>query len=235
MRIEEAETYYSMGLFDEALSIYENILSNQPEPTDLNKSELNEKIKNIKKEKKKREKDDLETFSKIGLSRIQKISAVAENAPAIHDSAYALTELGLWKDALKEYKKLLVIDYQSEKIFPELAKCLLKASSPPDVSRALEEILKDEGLQDTRKGHIYFHIGLDMEKREQNRLALELYRSAADLDPQNEAFRNKLEAHIAAQSPGSKYDVLLRENLVTTNQLQEALKISKKTKKSVDF
>ncbi|MFH1487550.1 MAG: ATPase, T2SS/T4P/T4SS family [Pseudomonadota bacterium] len=235
IRIEEAETYYSMGLFDEALSIYENILSIQPEPTAINKSDLDEKINHIKKEKERLEKNDLETFSKIGLLRIQKIAAVAENAFAIHDSAYALTELGLWKDALKEYKKLLCIDYQSEKIFPEFAECLLKSFSPSDVIRELEEILKDDGLLSTRKGHILFHIGLDMEKRAQNSLALELYRSAVDLDPPNEEFRTRLQAHIAAQSSGSKYDSLLRKKLVTTDQLQQALKLSKKTGKSVEF
>ncbi|MCK4984726.1 MAG: Flp pilus assembly complex ATPase component TadA, partial [Desulfobacterales bacterium] len=74
-----------------------------------------------------------------------------------------------------------------------------------------------------------------MEKRDQRDQALELYETAAKINPKNEDITNKLNSLQSSISSSSRYDYLLRNKLVTTNQLQEALAICKKIGKSVEF
>jgi type II secretory ATPase GspE/PulE/Tfp pilus assembly ATPase PilB-like protein len=74
-----------------------------------------------------------------------------------------------------------------------------------------------------------------MEKKSQNELAAELYKKAAEVDPQNSEITEKLNSLSSKISSSSRYDYLLSKKFVTTNQLQEALAISKKIHKSVEF
>ena len=60
-------------------------------------------------------------------------------------------------------------------------------------------------------------------------------KSASDLDPENESLKEKKESVIASLSSGSRYDYLLNMKLVTSEQLQKALALSKKARKSVEF
>ena len=74
-----------------------------------------------------------------------------------------------------------------------------------------------------------------MEKRNHKDLALELYEFARDLDTENEEIGNKLASVMSSISSCSKYDYLLNHNMVTTEQLQKALALSKRTRKSVEW
>ncbi|MCK4988019.1 MAG: Flp pilus assembly complex ATPase component TadA, partial [Desulfobacterales bacterium] len=74
-----------------------------------------------------------------------------------------------------------------------------------------------------------------MEKRDQRDQALELYETAAKIDPKNQEIKEKLNSIKSSISTSSRYDYLLKNKLVTTNQLQEALAICKKIGKSVEF
>jgi len=82
---------------------------------------------------------------------------------------------------------------------------------------------------------IKFWLGRQLEKKEHTDLAYELYQTAAEIDSSNEKIVDRLNSLKAKISSSSRYDYLIRNKLVTTSQLQEALAIAKKLKKSVDI
>ena len=53
--------------------------------------------------------------------------------------------------------------------------------------------------------------------------AVRLYKLARDADPENDEIKEKINVITASLSTGSKYDYLLNENLMNTEQLKEAL------------
>ena len=233
-RLEEAETYYSMGLLDESLSIYENIISDISELDPQNRETINERINLLKKEAKEKEKRLSRTISPEDMSVIREALSIENNASEILDSATSLKELGLLKEAIDEYEKLFEFDYPPENIIPELVDCLMSVHPPSLVMERIEEILNQQSLSALERGQIKFRLGLDMERRDQKDLARDLYQDALKVDPQNMEIKNKLDFVLASISSGSKYDYLLDAKILSPDQLQKALDISKKPKKSVE-
>ncbi|NNL40987.1 MAG: type II/IV secretion system protein, partial [Desulfobacterales bacterium] len=86
-----------------------------------------------------------------------------------------------------------------------------------------------------KRARIKFYFGKEMDRRDHKDQALDLYKTAAKLEPDDAEIIKRLDAIQANLSSGSKYDYLLRQEKVTTDQLQKAFALSKKMKKSVEF
>ena len=234
-KIKEAEVYSSMGLAVESLGVYEQILSDNP---DLDLEGLNiisKKIGLLKKEIADREKTDGHIVSAEEVSAFKESMSGCEEVPAILDSASAFKELGLFGDAVSEYEKLFRLEYPSEVIIPDLTECLLRLHSPFKAVEEAEKIINDNDLAKEEMAQIKFRLGLEMEERNHKELAVELYESAGHIDPENGEIKNKISSVMASISLGSKYDYLLNHKMVNTEQLQKALALSKKTRKSVEW
>jgi type II secretory ATPase GspE/PulE/Tfp pilus assembly ATPase PilB-like protein len=233
-KIREAKVYHSMGFLNETLDIYEEILLNTPRlsPSDL--EIIKKKMHLLKEEIENSRKTHTHEISAEDISIIKKAVSIQGSVPEILDSASALRELGLIEEAIAEYKKLFRLDYPAEKIISELAVCLFKIYSPLKVIEHIESLTRDQNLSDQR-ATIKFMLGLEMEKRDNKDLALDLYRSAVNLDPENMEIKDKLSSLTASFVSGSRYDYLINKKMVTADKLQKALAISKKTKKSVEF
>ena len=234
-KINEAEVYHSMGLLKESLGIYEEILSDTTEFDPHEMESIKDRINLLRKAIKDHEKGPAQEISSECLSIIKKSLTIHGSVPEILDNASALTELGLIEEAISEYGKLFHLEYPSEKIIPDLAACLFKIYSPFKVIEHIERVTNDQNVSDRDRAHIKFMLGLEMEKRDNKDLALELYRSAESIDPENVEIKNKLSSSMVSLAAGSKYDYLITKKMVTTEQLQQALGISKKTRKSVEF
>jgi type II secretory ATPase GspE/PulE/Tfp pilus assembly ATPase PilB-like protein len=144
-------------------------------------------------------------------------------------------ELGLLDEAMKEYGKLFHLGYFLEDIFPEITECLIKLFKPSEFIEQINRMISKDGLADHEKARIKFVLGLEMEKRGHQEIALNLFQSSASLDPNNQRIKSRLESTIAARSTGSKYDYLISKKLVSTAQLQKALRLSKKSSKSIEY
>ncbi|MCD4715606.1 MAG: GspE/PulE family protein [Desulfobacterales bacterium] len=234
-RIKEAEVYHSMGLTVESLGIYEQILSERPELDAKGYETITEKISRLKKEIADREVTDKQLVSAEDVSAFKESLSGCEEIPAIIDSASAFKELGLLGDAVSEYEKLFMLEFPIETIIPDLVECLFRLHSPSRAVEEAEKIVSDHVLGKKEMAQIKFRLGLEMEERNHKDLALELYESAGDLDPENGEIRNKLSSVMASISSGSKYDYLLNQKMVNTEQLQKALALSKKSRKSVEW
>ncbi len=234
-RMKEAEVYYSMGLLEESLAAYEALLSELPQEDRASRSGIDERLEQLREEL---ESDgDLHTtddFSTRDLSFLRQTFAADEDNTAILESAQAFQELGLYNEAISEWEKLIDRGYPLEDVIAGIMGCLVKSKSPGKVITHLEGMLDGKDLDPKVKARIKSEIAEVMEKRGQEESALTLFREAAQLDPENRDIRKKLDSAKSGAVIGSRYDYLLQKELVTAVQLQKALSMAKKAKKSVE-
>ncbi|UCG67634.1 MAG: Flp pilus assembly complex ATPase component TadA [Deltaproteobacteria bacterium] len=224
-----------MGLLAESLSAYEKILSDIPTLDSHNREKVEQTIGQVKKEIVDEEQANVENVSTEDISILKKAVSNNENVQAVLASASAWKELGLYGEAVAEYEKLFQLDCHSGKIVSEMVACLSVTHSLSKVVEHVEKIVNKQKLGKKEKVQIKFRLGMEMEKRGEKELALDLYRSAKQIDPDDKEVKKKLDSIIASLSSGSKYDYLLNQKMVTPEQLHKALGLSKKMNKSVEF
>ena len=244
-KIKEAEACHSMGMIDEALTLYEQILSLLSDEDDPNAEAFRSKISQLRKERETREITESQGLSAEEITLFRKNLSLHDDVPTILDGARALKELGLLEEATVEYEKLLQfdfaksdyskLDYSPAQIVVDFLTCLLQTKQAREVVKKAFKVIYQHQLSDKENAQIQCWLGSEMEKRGQRDQALELYESAAKIDPESKEIANKVNSLTSSISTSSRYDYLLRNKLVNTNQLQEALAISKKIGKSVEF
>ena len=148
--------------------------------------------------------------------------------------AVSLRELGLLEKAVGEYESLLDTDCPPSRIIPGLVACLGKTHSPSKIIQKIDEAVHGLRLNDLRIAQIKFVLGLENERRGHEDLALEMYKAALEADPKNAKIEKKIRQVVSKLYSGSRYDYLLRNNRVTSDQLRRALALSKKNKQSVE-
>lgn len=233
-KINEAEVCFSMGLYDEALSIFNQVLDDFPSLDDDTKKKVQNKRDEIKALLEEQEGDEAGSVSTEEISMLKKSLSGQEDAPAILDSASAFKDLGLFEEALAEYEKILLLEHPPENVIPDIVDCLLKLYSPNDLFDKILKVVGDQRLDVEKRGLVKYHFGLEMEKRDYRDLALDLYEEAEKDTPEEPELLKRIETLRSRLSSGSKYDFLLRQQLVTTEQLQKAAALSKQTRKSVE-
>ena len=245
IKIKEAETCYSMGMLHEAVTLYEQVLQGLPRKDGQILETMRLKIEKIKKEMSKQEAADKRGFTAEDISIFKKTLSVTGDVPTLLDGAAALKELGLIDEAIAEYEKLLEfdyskfdyskLDYSPAKIICDYLDCLLEIKQPGEVVKEAYVIIYKHNLKEKETAEIKYWLGLKLEKKDHTDLAYELYETAAEIDPSNRKIQEKLASIKAKISSSSRYDYLVRNKIVTTQQLQEALAIAKKMKKSIDY
>ncbi|MGD9282007.1 MAG: ATPase, T2SS/T4P/T4SS family [Desulfobacterales bacterium] len=245
MKIKEAETCYSMGMIDEALSLYEKALALSSDQEIDGNGDIRNRINDLHKELEVRKTAENQNLSPESINLFKKNLAMANDVPTILDGARALKELGLIEEATAEYEKLIQLDFAEsdyakldctpDQIVLDYLTCLLQTEQAREVVKKAYKVIYRYSLTDKETARIQFWLGCEMEKRDQRDPALELFETAFKIDPNNAEICKKLESLKSDISTGSRYDYLLRNEMVTTNQLQEALSISKKIGKSVEF
>ena len=234
-KLKEAEAYRSMGLLEDSVVIYEQILSLEKELDNGTKDSIEEKIVEMKDEIENLVKPGIQSVAAEDIAFFKNKLSISEDIPHTIDSAAAFKELGLFKEALTEYEKLLQKDFPWHDIIPDIAACLLKCCGPSEIVKHTEDILNDKEIDNTKKAEIKFRLGLEMEKRDLKVLAGELFESAGKSDPENEEIKNRLSLIGSEQTTHSRYDHLVSLNKITAQQLQQVLAQSKKSSKSVEF
>ncbi|MDH3878904.1 MAG: hypothetical protein OET18_13740, partial [Desulfobacterales bacterium] len=245
LKIKEAETCHSMGMIDEALALYEQVLSLSSDQDVGGNGDIENKISGLREELALREVDENQGLRPEDITLFRKNLSLSDDVPTILDGARALKELGLVEEAAVEYEKLLKfdfeksdyanLDYSPAQIVVDYLTCLIQTENAREVVKKAYKVIYQHKLTDKETAEIQFWLGCEMEKMDQRDPALELFETAAKIDPNHAKLCQKLEALKSNFSTSSRYDYLIRNEMVTTNQLQEALSISKKIGKSVEF
>ena len=234
-KINEAEIYRSMGLLSESLGVYESVLSDLPASDIDNQDKIKQKISQINREIVEQEEVDKQDISSEDISILKNGASDEEDVQAVLASAAAWKELGLYGEAVAEYEKLFTLDCHPGKIVSEMVACLSVTHTPSNIVEHVETIVDKQKLGKKEKVQIKLRLAMEMEKRGQKELALDLYRSAKKIDPEDKDIKKKLDTIIGSLSSGSKYDYLLNQKMVTPEKLQKALALSKRMGKSVEY
>lgn len=234
-KLDTAEAYHEHGLYRESLEIYLSILNDNANLDKLTKKSVQAQIKFLQdKIMELDEEGGQPELSSEEVSTIKKTWSDDEGAPEIIDSAKAFSELGLYKEALTEYVKLLKINHPVASLFPGFADCFFEIHSPSKTPVQLNKMLAKLKIEKARIGEIKYRFGIELEKKGTKDLALELYKEVKNEYPNYEGIAAKIESLEGVKSYDSKYGYLLDKKIVTTAQLQTALALSKKTGKSVE-
>ncbi len=235
VRIKEAEIYRSMGLLKESLGIYEELLSVIPEHEPDNLEIINKQVPILKEELKDLD-ESVPEISQKDISLIKEVVSTDGSDPVeILNSATAFKELGLLEEAMVEYEKLFEMDYPAAKIIPDFGECLLEVFSSDEAVERMEQTINKQNLKNQQMAQIRFSFGLQLEHRGHKDLSVIQFKIASRNDPENEEIKEKLDLRTPTVSRGSRYSYLLKTDATTVAQLQKALDISKKIKKSVEF
>ncbi len=244
-KLKEAETCHSMGMMADALQVYEQVLASLPGRDGQTRETVVARINLLRKDMEDQEKAENKGFTQEDISIFKKTLSTRDDVPTLLDGAAALKELGLMEEAIAEYEKLLNIDYSkfdySEtdyspiKIVCDYLACLLEVKSPQEVVKEAYKVIYKQNIKEKETAQVKFWLGLQFEKKDHLDLAYDLYEAAAGIDPSHTEVIERLSALKARISSSSRYDYLIRNKIVTTNQLQEALAIAKKMNKSVEF
>jgi type II secretory ATPase GspE/PulE/Tfp pilus assembly ATPase PilB-like protein len=223
-----------MGLFSESLAIYEKILPSVPSQSEDVMETIRGRIGLLRQEIAKEDATSVPGVSAKEISWIREAISSSGDLSAILDSASAFQEMGLHEEAVNEYAKLLGENFPLEKIVPALSESLLKLHSPAHVAAGLNALLESAPLDSGKASRVKHLVGVELEKRDQRDAAHDLYKAAAELNPSDAEIAKSLASVVAAFASGSKYDYLLRERMVTTDQLQKAFGLAKKSNRSVE-
>lgn len=235
-KIDTAVAYDEHGLYRESLEIYNSILADYKSIDNLTKKSVLAQINRLNELIKKIDDDNLtQELTTEELSTIKKTWSDNESAPEIVDSAKAFSELGLHKEAFTEYLKLLKLNYPIERLFPGISDSLFNINPHSNTLFYLKNIFEKYQIDRIKENDIKFKFGLELEKKDFNKFALELFKDIKLLDPNYPNINIKIESIEGLKSYDSRYGYLLEEKYVTKAQLQSALVLSKKTGKSVEY
>ncbi len=224
-----------MGLLDESIAVYEGIISQAPDSETSSRENIRERIAELRREIDELDRADADAISAKEIAFVKETLAIKDDLGAMRESASSFQELGLYKEALEEYKSLLKKGFQVGAIVSEMVPCLVNITPSNELMLRVEELADQAGLEDRARTKFKFAVGLEMERKDQKNLAIDFYRSAQKHEPANDEIKVRLDSVLTALSSTSKYDYLINQKLVSSHQLQQALAQSKKTDKSVDF
>ena len=160
-KINEAETYRTMGLLDESLGVYQQILKGIQELDPTRQESIRQNILGLKKQI-GQAKVEGQNLSPKDISTFKESVSNVDSVPVTLDSASAFRELGLYNEAVSEYEKLFGLDYPPEKIIHEMAGCLFKIHSPSAAVKEVERMAKERGFGSKEKARIKFRLGMEI-------------------------------------------------------------------------
>ncbi|MCX5882928.1 MAG: ATPase, T2SS/T4P/T4SS family [Deltaproteobacteria bacterium] len=236
-KIREAEMYQSMGLLEASLEIYSRLLSGSRISDPQLKESIQSRVTSLRAQIQELEKEDVGVgkVSQKEISILQTSPIADEAAETLMENAAAFKELGLVKESVVEYEKAFAKNPFAPDLMNRLMDCLFQLDTPRQVMDHISNLIRTQGLGKLEQAKLVFGVGLEFEKREHKDCAIELYKSALEMSPGGKEIELRLNALMAQLAPGSRYDYLINQKLISPGQLQKALVMSQKTRKSVEY
>lgn len=232
-KLKTAEAYETHGLYDEALGLYKTVLE-EAELEEDTRGWINHKVKELGKEIEEKDQDIPYDFTSEEASQAKQGLSDGENATEVRDSAMAFKELGLYREAITEYQKLFQADFSLDDFLENFLECMLSSYAPSEVVGEVDKVIKENKLDDKVALSIKFKLGEELSNRDYKEMAIKCYESIQKTDPIYPKIKETIEAMQPDKRFDSRYDYLLKNDIVKVDQLQKALSLSKKSKKSVE-
>lgn len=234
-RLKEAEVYSTMGLFEESRDVYTRILLEFPDIPSHSRTRIQEEIDRVEAEIAERNDDDIDaSLSTEELSLIREEFSDGEDPEDVFGRGKAFMETRQDGEALEEFQKLLGIDFPAERLLGHLVECVLRLCGPEEAPARVDKLLSESSLGKRERARLKFKLGVELENRGRIEAAIDLYRSARGIIPEDLNMRSALDAKIEGLSKGSRYAYLLNQGWISTENLAEAEAEAKKAGSSVE-
>ncbi len=234
--LNEAKVYNSMGLYEESRDVYTRILARYEDLPPHSRNLLQEQIDRLDRTIEDRNSGDAEALlSDEELSVIHEKFSEADSPIDPHDRAVIFMETGQYAEALDEFRRLLEQKSGIERFLGDLVTCVLRLHGPENAPAFIDGLLTEtSSLGKRERAQIKFKLGDALEKEQSIEAAIEMYRSARGIIPEDLQMRAALDAKIAGLSKDSRYAYLLNQGWITREDMVEVERRADKTRSSVD-
>lgn len=229
----EAEIYRDQGLYKEAQNLYLEVLDANPDLNADERASIQEEIDKLAVSIKAAAGKDAALESK-DVSLIKNMWTDEDNAAETLSSATSLLELGLFKEALEQFSQLLASELPEKEYIPQLASCIWQSQKPSQVPDFVEKLTEEMAIGKPLQAELKEALAAEMERNGHEEQALDVLKSVQALKPDDKDVGERIHKLQEKQTYDSRYSYLLEVKKATTEQLQQALGLSKKTGKSVE-
>ncbi len=225
-KLEEAELYLNHGLYDEAINILNDLLQAADKVlTPEVKSHIENKLKQL--------------LSSGGVNNQGELDQELEphqedEFKQDFENCLGLIEAGFYSEALEDLRILEKAGYKKGLVRMKMGELYLKLDMPFDAIDYLEKALEDPQLPDDLKQEALYQLALTYERTGSVTKAVSTLEKLVQL---NENFRNaktKLESLSQTAQKYGRFYYLIRNGLITGEQLERAKETAKQSKKPIE-
>jgi len=220
-RIREARLYAEQGLIEEARAIYEDVLKTFGDtlPPSL-ADDVKQKVKELSGQEEK--------------SKPLGLEGSGDEFEKAYVNCLGLLEAGFYKQAIKELESLLGFGRNTGLVHAKIAEAYLRLDMPFDALEHLEKAALSKDLSGKERLDCLYLLSLTYEQTGSVVKAIEALKEIVKIDP---LFRNAAQ-HLkdltqTARKFGRFY-YLVKEGLLTEEQLEQAKEIARSVKKSIE-
>ncbi|MCD6320433.1 MAG: Flp pilus assembly complex ATPase component TadA, partial [Candidatus Desulfofervidaceae bacterium] len=158
-----------------------------------------------------------------------------ESVSEVYEKALALKELGLYKEAIEEFKKVLQKEYKVEECIQNIISCYEEQGLKLNAIRFLEDFLNRRKLTTEYKERIQYELGKLYEAVGAYTKALFCFKQITRFKHKFPDLNQKIKSLYIKSKGGSRFDYLIQEKIIQKKDLERAVTESKKQRKSVEF
>ncbi|MFO7817322.1 MAG: ATPase, T2SS/T4P/T4SS family [Thermodesulfobacteriota bacterium] len=222
-KLNEAQLYADQGLFKEAEKIYNQLLKeleNLPETKGTN-LQINQ-VKALRAQFATTENEE------------KKASSAPKKPDELYTEAMAFKELGFNAEAIKIYKQLLLQEYRTYEVAYALISCHKANGERGEAIKLLTSLTRGKQVSETGKDICRYFLSFLYDEICEYSNALNLLAKISNKQEFPD-FNYRLRSLKSKSAGRTRFDYLLSQDMLNQEDLQEALSLSKKTGKSIEF
>ena len=226
-RLAEADLYYGQGLNEEARLICLELMELTGDQSHPLHNEVESRLKRLQI-------DDRETAQSEKTDFITGPEDLEEDHDKKFSSCIGLMEAGFHSEAIEELKALLKTGYRPGIIQAKIGESYLQLDMPFESLECLQRALSDPQLSKDKRLDILYKLALTHERTGAVPKAIEALEQIIRLDP---AFRNakqRLEELSQSAQKYGRFYYLIRNQLLSEEQLNKTKELAKQGKKSIE-
>ncbi len=221
VRLLEAELYAGQGLVKEARAIYESILLEMGEAISPGvRAEIKSKLKELENKKETSSsvilEEDLDEFEKSYLN------------------CMGLYEAGFYKEAIDGFTQLLQYGKRTGHIHGRIGEAYLRLDMPFDALEHLEKAVASKDLTKEERLNYLYLLSFTYEKTGAVPMAIQALEEITRLDLHFRNVSERLENLTKTANKYGRFFYLIREGILTEEQLERARDIARSAKKSIE-
>ena len=226
-RLAEADLYYTQGLNKEVRLIYLELLGLIGDKSHPLHAEVESRLKKLQT-------DDRKTVPSGKMDSTTSPEDFKEYQDKKFNTCIGLMEAGFYSEAVEELKILLETEYRPGIIQAKIGESYLRLDMPFEALRHLQEALEDKQLPKDEQLDILYKLALTHERTGAIPKAIEVLEQIIRLDPAFKNAKQRLEGLSQTAQKYGQFYYLIRNQLLSEEQLNRSREMAKQRKKSIE-